>query len=354
MGVLLVHDRPRDHGRDARDRTLGLRPSARRSTTRRTTRCSPTGFHRRIARRCTASIVRRTRSAPRSVRSSPGVTGVLLGLAHPLPASSRFPTLIIVVLGLRLKDPIRGRHERAAAGGDEEAINTEEAPPSHAEAWRMCWKIESAPPDLHRHAVPGGVAYRFRHARRTPVRSRRTTSTNGHGESSRPAPNRAQIIGLIIGAKVATKLAERDPGSDPQASSRSLRRSRRCWRSCSRSYRTSASRSPPTSSSPSASRSSVPGILASLSLAIPPRARAMGFSMASLWILPGLLMLPMIGWIADTWSIRIGDGDDGAGAVHRWPGDRQRRQRDLRRHRPGPYDRARPGRGCQSASARAR
>ena len=32
----------------------------------------------------------------------------------------------------------------------------------------------------------------------------------------------------------------------------------------------------------------------------------MGFSMASLWILPGLLMLPFIGWIADSWGIRTG------------------------------------------------
>ena len=32
-----------------------------------------------------------------------------------------------------------------------------------------------------------------------------------------------------------------------------------------------------------------PGLLAALSLAIPPRARSMGFSMGSLWALPGLL-----------------------------------------------------------------
>ena len=40
-----------------------------------------------------------------------------------------------------------------------------------------------------------------------------------------------------------------------------------------------------------------PGILASLSLAIPPRTRATGFSVASLWVIPGLLVLPLIGWI---------------------------------------------------------
>jgi branched-chain amino acid transport system ATP-binding protein len=50
----------------------------------------------------------------------------------------------------------------------------------------------------------------------------------------------------------------------------------------------------------------LPGILAALSLAIPPRARATGFSVASLWVIPGLAVLPMIGWVADTWTIRVG------------------------------------------------
>ncbi len=49
-----------------------------------------------------------------------------------------------------------------------------------------------------------------------------------------------------------------------------------------------------------------PGILAVLSLAIPARARSVGFSMASIWVIPGLLMLPLIGWIADNVGIRAG------------------------------------------------
>ena len=49
-----------------------------------------------------------------------------------------------------------------------------------------------------------------------------------------------------------------------------------------------------------------PGLLATLSLAIPARARATGFSVASLWIIPGLLVLPIIGALADAFSIRVG------------------------------------------------
>ena len=49
-----------------------------------------------------------------------------------------------------------------------------------------------------------------------------------------------------------------------------------------------------------------PGILATLSLAIPPRTRSLGFSIASLWVLPGLIVLPLIGAIGDSWGIRTG------------------------------------------------
>jgi branched-chain amino acid transport system ATP-binding protein len=49
-----------------------------------------------------------------------------------------------------------------------------------------------------------------------------------------------------------------------------------------------------------------PGVLAALSLAIPPRARATGFAIGSLWVIPGLFVLPVIGWIADNWSIEVG------------------------------------------------
>ncbi len=50
----------------------------------------------------------------------------------------------------------------------------------------------------------------------------------------------------------------------------------------------------------------VPGIFAALSLAIPPKVRSMGYSMASLFILPGLLSLYIVGAIANTYGIRAG------------------------------------------------
>ena len=47
-----------------------------------------------------------------------------------------------------------------------------------------------------------------------------------------------------------------------------------------------------------------PGIFASLSLAIPPKVRSLGFSMASLFVLPGLIVLYIVGGLADRYGIR--------------------------------------------------
>ncbi|MBI5090413.1 MAG: ATP-binding cassette domain-containing protein, partial [Actinobacteria bacterium] len=49
-----------------------------------------------------------------------------------------------------------------------------------------------------------------------------------------------------------------------------------------------------------------PGVLVALALAVPARARATGFSVASLWIIPGLIALPLIGWISNHAGIRWG------------------------------------------------
>ena len=38
-------------------------------------------------------------------------------------------------------------------------------------------------------------------------------------------------------------------------------------------------------------------------MAIPPRARAMGFSISSLWVLPGLLILPIVGGLGNRWAL---------------------------------------------------
>jgi branched-chain amino acid transport system ATP-binding protein len=49
-----------------------------------------------------------------------------------------------------------------------------------------------------------------------------------------------------------------------------------------------------------------PGLFAALSLGIPPRARSMGFSLGAIWVIPGLIVLPIVGAVSDDIGIRPG------------------------------------------------
>ena len=214
------------------------------------------------------------------------------------------PTLLVVVMGLKLREPIRGSHERRLAGGDASAVATEEAPPSISEAWRMCWKIESlrrifaATPFLAASLIGFGTlaGLLYQEAYGLDERARGIVAA-----ASEPG----QLIGLIIGARVASRVVERDPG-------RILRFL--AVVSCVTAVLSGIFAVVPNLGVAIAANVLIalclaivgPGIIAALSLAIPPRARSVGFSMGSLWVLPGLLVLPFIGWIADNWGIRAG------------------------------------------------
>src|SRR5580700_11160101 len=49
-----------------------------------------------------------------------------------------------------------------------------------------------------------------------------------------------------------------------------------------------------------------PGVLAALSLAIPSRARSVGFSIGALFVLPGLVVISVVGSIGDAVCFRYG------------------------------------------------
>ncbi|MCH7789968.1 MAG: MFS transporter, partial [Acidobacteria bacterium] len=214
------------------------------------------------------------------------------------------PTLIVVFFGLRLREPIRGTFERRAAGASEDIVNVEEAPPSYAEAWRMCWKIESlrriftAMPFLAASLIGFGQLANLLYEDAYGLDER------GRGIVAAVAEP-GQLVGLAIGAVVATRLGRRDPGLI-------LKFLAVVAIFC--GFLAAIFALVPYLGVAIAAQVLIsmslaivgPGILASLSLAIPPRARSMGFSMASLWIIPGLIMLPLIGWISDTWGIRLG------------------------------------------------
>ena len=214
------------------------------------------------------------------------------------------PTLILVFLALRLREPIRGAQERKAIGADEEAVYLEEEPPSYSEGWRMAWKIGvlrrifASMPFLTI-AFVGFNSLNILFLEEIfnlDIRERALFTAT-------LAP--LSIIGLVIGSRISGRLIEKDPG----LVLRFLALTSVIIGGLAALYALSINLVMAFISAALIIISGAilgPGILVVLSMAAPPRARSMVFSISSLWILPGLLILPLVGWIADTWGIRYG------------------------------------------------
>jgi len=214
------------------------------------------------------------------------------------------PILLVVLAGVRLRDPVRGARERRAMGASEEAIATEEEPPSFAEAWRMCWKINSlrriyrtlpflAP------ALAGFLLFASFYYEQ--VFGLDAAQRGFVGSATEPF----QLAGLILGARIGMRMFARDPaaifrflgwvvgistvGTVVFALAPVL------WVALVANMVISACLA-----------FTVPGIFSALSLAIPARARSMGFSMGSVFVLPGLALIPLIGAIGQAWGLRAG------------------------------------------------
>jgi ABC-type branched-subunit amino acid transport system ATPase component/predicted MFS family arabinose efflux permease len=214
------------------------------------------------------------------------------------------PTMVFAFVALRLREPVRGRWERQAMGASDEVIATEETVPSYAESWRTVQKIESLKriwwslPFLAT-ALIGFVA----------LASLLYEQEFGLDERARgfalAIAEPFQLVGLVLGSRIVTR--------------RFLGNMRGLIRFLAGVAVATSIAAIAFAVAPnivvavavncviSASLAMLgPGILVALSLAIPPRARATGFSVASLWVIPGLIVLPIIGWISGHLGIRWG------------------------------------------------
>jgi ABC-type branched-subunit amino acid transport system ATPase component/sugar phosphate permease len=214
------------------------------------------------------------------------------------------PSIILVILGLKMREPIRGRWEREAMGASAETVDTEEEPASFAEAWRTCWKITG----LRRiwYALPFLAASLIGFVTLASLFYEEEFGLNEVARGSvAAAVEPLQLVGLIIGARVAMKYVLTEPGRILKFLS---------WISLAAAVLAAVFALAPNIVVAVLANAAItaglaivgPGILASLSLAIPPRTRSLGFSIASLWVLPGLAILPLIGAIGDAWGIRLG------------------------------------------------
>jgi len=214
------------------------------------------------------------------------------------------PTMIFVVLSLRLKEPVRGAQERRAMGSSEEVAMTEEVPPSFAEGWRMVWKIET----LRRiwYSLPFLAASLIGFVSLASLQYDQIFHLDERARGFVAAGvEPAQLIGLIIGARIGTKLMLKDPSLIMGFLGRIA------WlvSGCLVVFALAPNIAVAIAANIVITASLAvlgPGILASLSLAIPPRARSIGFSVGALWVIPGLLVLPVIGAFGDRWGIREG------------------------------------------------
>jgi ABC-type branched-subunit amino acid transport system ATPase component/predicted MFS family arabinose efflux permease len=252
----------------------------------------------------------RVYSIHRAANSVGVIVGLLIGagLAEAFDWRAPFvvfaiPTLILVALGMRLREPGRGHFERAAANLGT-AADVDESPPSFAEAVRMVWTIRS----LRRIfvALPFLAAAIIGFASLASLQYEQTFDL---GEMDRAWANvpvqLVELVGVWFGARLTMKAFMKGPSNIFKVLAASA------W-FC--SIMAIGFAVAPNIAVAIAAHALIagglvivgPGVMASLSLAIPPRARSMGFSIGALWVMPGLLILPMVGWFGDMYGFRWG------------------------------------------------
>jgi ABC-type branched-subunit amino acid transport system ATPase component len=214
------------------------------------------------------------------------------------------PTVALVYAGRHLIDPGRGRYERAAMGLTGEALALEEEPPTFEEGRRMVQRVESlrrlffAMPFLAVSLVGFGHLADLFYEREF------------HLDVAERAPleliaNLGQLLGIMVAYLAGARVVRRDPA--------------RFIRlilvvslgaalfvvlfAVARDTQTALIARVGLSACLAAV---MPAIFATLSLAVPSRARSTGFSVAVLYLLPGLLLILVAEFIGDAWGMRWG------------------------------------------------
>jgi branched-chain amino acid transport system ATP-binding protein len=214
------------------------------------------------------------------------------------------PTVVFAVLAMRLREPVRGRWERAATGASAEVSDTEETVPSFAESWRTVQKIPSLQrlwwslPFLATALIGFGVLASLLYEQQFGLDERQRGIAAAIAEPF-------QLVGLVLGTRYITKRFV----ADMKGLIRFLARIAVVTSVASLGFVVAPNVffAVALNCVISATLAVVgPGVLVALSLAIPARARATGFSVASLWVIPGLFILPIIGWISGELGIRWG------------------------------------------------
>ena len=214
------------------------------------------------------------------------------------------PTVVFVILGWRLTEPLRGHYEREAAGANADAIATDEVPPSFAESVRILWQVRT----LRRiwYSLPFLAVSIIGLVTLTSLYYDQVFHLN---EAARgfigAATEPAAVVGLSLGIPLASRMMLTDPGLGLRLLAivgvfvsgmfALFALTPYLWLAIAMNVLISGTVS-----------LLAPGIYASLSLCIPPKVRSLGYSMSSLFVIPGVLALQLVGYVADHWGIRQG------------------------------------------------
>jgi ABC-type branched-subunit amino acid transport system ATPase component/predicted MFS family arabinose efflux permease len=214
------------------------------------------------------------------------------------------PTIVFVILGTRLKEPGRGHWERAAAGASAAVVDTDEIPPSFAESVRILWQVGT----LRRiwYSLPFLAASFIGLTFLTSLYYEQVFHLDDLQRGVVAAcAEPAQILAILLGIPLAARLMLRDPGLGMRLLAVLGTIIAGCWVVFALAPNLGVAIAMNIAVSGFSSLL-VPGIYASLSLTIPPKVRSLGFAMAALFIVPGLLALYIVGGIADSYGIRAG------------------------------------------------
>ena len=235
---------------------------------------------------------------------SAGLIAYAVGWRAPFVVFS-IVTAVFVLLSFRLREPIRGHFERKAMGANQDVIDTEEEPPSWAESFRIVWQVRT----LRRIfvALPfvaiaivglltlSGLYYD--EIFNLDERARGFTTAGLEGV--------AQFAGLMFGIPLSTRLMAKGPGHVVRFLGKVSFAIAAAWAVFALAPNLVVAIIANGIVS-AAFFLLIPGIYVVLSLAVPAKVRAFGFAIGTLFILPGLLILPVIGWLADEHGIRVG------------------------------------------------
>jgi len=215
------------------------------------------------------------------------------------------PTMILIAFAiLRLREPVRGGIDRRVHGASDDVADTEETPPSFGEGWRILNQVKTlrriwlSLPFLATAIAGLGI-----------LLSTYYKDVFNLNEAQRgiviAVTQPFEFLGLLVGIPIASRLMRRDP---------SLVLKFLALAGVIVSAGLALLAGAPNLGIAIAANMLVvgvlgvllPGIYATLSLAIPPKARSLGFSIGSLYVVVGLPIVFVIGGIADSVGIRGG------------------------------------------------